>query len=305
MEKLSTIDKRLDIASKFLGLSFKVGILLGGIILLFYCYRIEYFPEGATVGDGMVFLFIVAAFGGLYAFFTLCLLSLGILLRPIWELIQKAIIKAGLLWASVFNKEITPQPIHFIKGDSSIIVFALFGLLMIVMFGLYEPRVIGTLALTSFGCAALASAYKESSLKIKKLETDRDGLLNKDTSLSVEERDEKLGKLKTFQMAIISIIFLLPLLVGGVSGKLLDGAMRLTNVKEDKVSVHIKKPYSDLLVTSGVAYDSSPMGKDYVLFPGVSILMNGIGVNTVIETSVKDKSRKWSIPKNSIYVEMR
>ena len=305
MEELNKIDKQLDIASKILGLAFKIGIFLGGLILLFYCYRIEYFPEGATVGDGLVFLFILAAFGGLYTFFTLCLLSLGILLRPAWEIMQKIIINVGLCVSNLFKKEITPQPIKFIKGDSSIFIFALFGLLMIAMFGLYEPKVIGTLVLTSFGCAAMAAAYKESSSKIINLEAERDSVINKDDSLSSEENNEKLRKLKTFQMATVFIIFLLPLLVGGVSGKLLDGAMRLANVKEDHANIHVKKPYSELLVTSGITPKQSAMGKDYSLFTNVNILMNGIGINTVIAISENDSHRKWSIPKNSIYVEMR
>ena len=305
MEELNKINKQLDIASKILGLAFKIGIFLGGLILLFYCYRIEYFPEGATLGDGLVFLFIVTAFGGLYTFFTLCLLSLGILLRPAWEIMQKIIINTGLWVSGIFKKEIIPQQIKFIKGDSSLFIFALFGLLMIVMFRLYEPKVIGTLVLTLFGCAAMAAAYKESSSKIIKLEADRDSLLNKDHSLSIEEKNEKISKLKTFQLATIFIIFLLPLLVGGVSGKLLDGAMRLANVREDQVNVHIKKPYSELLVTSGITPKQSPMGKDYSLFSNVNILINGIGVNTVIAISAKNSYRKWSIPKSSIYVETR
>ncbi|CAI8721341.1 protein of unknown function [Methylocaldum szegediense] len=48
---LKTIESQVDFASKLLSLAFKIGVLLGGACLLFYCYRLDYFPVGLSVGD--------------------------------------------------------------------------------------------------------------------------------------------------------------------------------------------------------------------------------------------------------------
>src|SRR5699024_10521964 len=85
VKKIEELDKKLDVLGKILSFSFKLGVLVGGSVLLFYCWKIGYFPQDASVGDGFLFIILAIAFGGVYLFFVMCLTSLGLLLRPVWH----------------------------------------------------------------------------------------------------------------------------------------------------------------------------------------------------------------------------
>jgi len=63
MERLNLIDKSLDAFSKLLSVSFKISVILGAGCLLGYSLKIGSFPEGVTVGDAIIFIFIFLCFG--------------------------------------------------------------------------------------------------------------------------------------------------------------------------------------------------------------------------------------------------
>ena len=92
MEKIEKLDKKLDVIGKILSLAFKLGVVVGGAVLLFYCWKIGYFPQDASVGDGLLFILLAIAFSGAYLFFVVCLTSLGLLLRPVWHGLQSLLV---------------------------------------------------------------------------------------------------------------------------------------------------------------------------------------------------------------------
>jgi|GEM_PF-2973646 len=306
MQQLNRLDKQLDIIIKLFTLSFKIGILIGGSALLFYCLKIGYFPEGVSIGDGLVLILIAIAFGGIYLFFVACLTSLGIFLRPAWSMGQ--IIYSWILskYNTLFNKRKSFEPFEFIKGDFSLFFLALLGLLMIWGFGLSEPKVVITLLLSCFGCALLAGKYKKNNDRLAELEFDQNAVIQSSGGATQNVQDFKeIGRIKKHQVQLVFGILIAPLLIGGISDKLLVGSMTLIKVRGDNSIIHIKTPYSTLIEKDlGINGGESTFGAEYKSYKNLKVLMHGIGTNTFIEVPTNENTnpKKIAVPKSDIYV---
>jgi hypothetical protein len=212
-------------------------------VLLFYCWGIGYFPRDISVGDGLLFILFAIAFGGVYMFFFMSLTSLGISLRPLWHGLQRLFLLLLKGYEKVTGKETNYTPFVIEKGGLELLVFAIFGLFFIWGFSLADIKVLSTLVMCTWGCALLWSSYQQNSREIDQLE-------NKESV--TEEETKRLARLNNFQPVALGIILVIPLLIGGVSGKLLDGAMRLANVRADTATIHIKEPYVKFAKINGV-----------------------------------------------------
>ena len=82
---------------------------------------------------------------------------------------------------------------------------------------------------------------------------------------------------------LIVVIFFIPLLVGGISGKLADGAMRLVGARAESAIVHLKEPYKTYASLHGLPGEESQFGEDYQALHNVVVLFNGFGRDVVIE----------------------
>ncbi|MBD2783996.1 hypothetical protein ID858_07990 [Xenorhabdus sp. DI] len=61
-------------------------------------------------------------------------------------------------------------------------------------------------------------------------------------------------------------LLVIPLVIGGVSGKLLDGAMRLANVRTNATVEHIKEQYVKYATEYGLKGKKSDFGSEYAKF---------------------------------------
>ena len=94
----------------------------------------------------------------------------------------------------------------------------------------------------------------------------------------------------------------MPLAVGGVSGQLLDGAMRLARVRIEGALIHVKPPYAALFPAHLQAHDvATPPG--YTSFRGAALLWTGLGTSTVVQFQDAPRKRILDIPNDSMIVE--
>lgn len=297
MKELNTLDKNLDMISKALSLAFKLGVILGCSVFLSYCWRIGYFPRDVSVGDGLLFIMVAIAFGGIYLFFTLCLTNLGILLRPLWHGLQSTFQFALKLFNKVTNKNIEYRPFRVEQGRFENFVFAIFGLLFVWGFSQNNLKVFTTLMLSMWACAFMWSTHQQNSIEIRSIESKDD---------SSDDEKAKAERLRSHQLLLMIVIVSTPLFIGGVSDKLLDGAMRLANIRTEKAVVHIKEPYITYASESGVTGSKSNFGEKYTRIEDVIILFNGFGGNVVIKAkSGSNNYVNLTIPADHVYIIAR
>ena len=296
MKKIEELDKKLDVLGRILSSAFKLGVLIGGAVLLFYCWKIGYFPQDVSVGDGFLFILLAIAFGGVYLFFVMCLTSLGLSLRPVWHGLQRLFLLSLKGYEKITGKTASYTPFTIEKGGFELFIFAVFGLFFIWGFSLSDIKVLATLVLSVWGCALLWSTYQQNSREID--------LLERGDSLTDDEL-KNLKRKADFQPFLLGGILVIPLLIGGVSGKLLDGAMRLANVRADTAIVHLKEPYVKYAAEYGIEGVQSNFGSEYSKFENTSILFNGFGKNIVIEVMGSDGRVSLVIPSDHAYIVQR
>jgi len=118
-----------------------------------------------------------------------------------------------------------------------------------------------------------------------------------------KEANDDVSKISLLLYSLIVIIALLPLLVTSVTGKLLEGAMHLAQVRIEQSVLYVKYPYSSLLPETLI--NSAATAQDFVAFKDVTILFQGIGSNTVIEFKEGEYFRQLRIPNDSVIVEKK
>lgn len=292
-EIMNLSNDRVQLASNFLSLFFKSGLALGGVVFISCCLKIGYFPQDASFGDSVIFIFLAITFSLLYSFFVYCLTNLGIAARPFWY----ALLKIGTLVITGFNKitgkNVQPFSFTIEKADTPVYVAAAFGLFFVVLLSHFTLKILLPLICCSWLCALIWSLS---------LEKYRDAtMLQQKDDLASEDR-KKLKELKKTQLFLLFFIFLIPLTMGGVTGKFLDGAMRFANLRTDSVAVHIKAPYTTFMAENGLSGKASNFGNDYLEYNDVTVLLQSIGKNVVIEKNNGKSDITLPIPADNIFI---
>ncbi|MFZ3003933.1 MAG: hypothetical protein WA071_26710 [Undibacterium umbellatum] len=88
------------------------------------------------------------------------------------------------------------------------------------------------------------------------------------------------------------IILIVPLLIGGISGQLLEASMRAAHIRIEKTSIYLKEPYATLLPKS-LSKSSLNTPKDYLMFDEIKILFTGFGKTTVITFPDEKNGVTW------------
>ncbi|HEY2454480.1 MAG TPA: hypothetical protein VGI71_18065 [Scandinavium sp.] len=290
---MEDFEDRIDTVNNVLSLFVKVGVAFGGAVFLLYCLRIGYFPQDVSISDGLLFLLLAVVFGVLYLLFLVCLTSLGLALRPAWCGIYKCIFIALRGYNKVTGKSIALPSFSLDKLRVEFYFFALLGVWFIVGFSFTDIYALITLPLCTWGCALMWTAFQNNRRKIMEL----------DDKLYVKLTDNlKLKSIEHQQSFIIIMVLILPLLISGVTGKLLDGAMRLANIRNDAATVHVKDPYANYISAYGLKGEKSSFGPDFAKFDGIPVLFSGFGKNVVIELTSPAGAVSFAIPSDSIYL---
>lgn len=294
---ISTLESTAESLLKITGAALKLSIALGSACVIIYALRVGHFPQGLTLGDGLLFMLAASCFGIVYAMFVGCLVSLGIVLsivtRPIFnfvfELIQKKINP---------KKELAYEMALFHWGA---IPFALVAVVLIWVFGQRDIVAYWNLPLLSIALYVFFSIAKSAGTQYR----GHERLLN--SVIVTPEKDElqssgEAGKQKSAYLVNIAVVMLLPLVMGGVSGLLMDGAMRMAKVRIEHAAVYMKAPYSALMPDALVAKEAkAPEG--YKAYAGVTVQFKGFGNTTVIAFKDGGLQRQLDVPNDQIIVE--
>lgn len=296
---LKTIESRVDFVSKLLSFAFKIGVMLGGACLLFYCYRLNYFPVGLSIGDGFLLILLATSFGIVYGLFVISLTALGLWLTPILRPIQKLVFSIH----QRFAKHRSNEPLELVSPDFNAVIFGFFGIVFIAAIYQVEPSAVWTLPATSFLLGVVFAAYQKASSRLGEvLKMEAAKVLPPANESRVLHLDKE--RMKTARALSLIALFTTPLFVGGVSGVLLEGAMRFANIKKGPSYVMLRTPYSTF-VPPRLQAKQSPQVPDYTAFEGVDVMFSGMGQRSVIEFKNDKKAQRLEIPNESILVVPR
>lgn len=292
-------EKNIESVSKLLTLISKLGVVLGGTCVLIYSLRINYFPQDLSVGDGLLFLMAAACFGLIYLFFIGTSVSFGIFLSPLIQSILKIV-----FWVRNSVQKTKVKPMHPLAPfDWSTVVPSLGYVMLMHALGTQDSSAYWTLPLLSIGIFFFYSIYTSSGKTLKNIAMIKGSLVHtEDKEVCGKSGDtEKHQRNQLF--AIVSIL-VMPLIVGGVSGQLLDAAMRFAHVRIEKPVVYVKEPYASLLPRA-LTTDIHIAPKEYTAFNGIVILFKGFGKTTVVSFKDGVSSRKLEIPNDQLIIEDR
>lgn len=293
---LTTLHVKSDSFEKLLSsiitTGFKLSTLIGGGLMLYYCFKIGYFPTDLSISDTFIFIALSVVFG---LFYGLTLLALKILFNLMFS---------SLLYLNVkyikFNKTVAFS--NFIRGKYKFSPDIIFGLvftclwlgfmLFIKIIDFFD--ILGVLAVFF----VIVVFYEAMIIRIKEKRVNS-GLGLKDVN-SIREKE-------FLNISIFFIAILLLITLGMKVEGFVNSSMQILNLANMDVSVHVQQPYDQYLVEYDVNTNESSFGNDYVSSENVDVLMQGIGSNVVLSIPQKVENNnigkvKIIIPRDKVHI---
>lgn len=250
-----------------------------------------HYPQGVSIGDGLLFLITALCFGFVYLIFTALLTATGILFSPILKLLLNLWIRLSTTRKKkIVKPAIKLEPITFFSA-----VLGLFGILFIFLLGHKSPMEHAPLALLPIALYMIYSGYTDTVNKIRILERSA-----KTFTLEGQNFNNELDGFKQQRIIVGTLLIAIPLIVGGVTTDLLTKSMQLAKIRIENATVYVKSPYSSLLPNP---LDSKL--NEFKKFEHVTIAFRGVGNTTLIETFNEDTYTKLEIPNESIIIESK
>lgn len=291
---ISSLESTVESLSKIAGAAFKFVVAVGGICVITYAMQVGHFPQGISLGDGLLFLLAAACFGGAYALFVAFILSLGICLSPVLRPVLKLIFR-------LFDKVSgAPQRPMCKLADFNwfSVPFFLIGLIFILGLGVDDVFVYGVMLLLSI------LLYVFYSIAMDTGERYRSNARLMSVAIETPEKErllraEQVENFRNVQLVCIATIAIMPLFVSGAFGYILNDSMRLAQVRIENPIIYAKAPYSTMLPNELTISDArSPEG--YTAYKGVTVLFKGFGSTTVVSFPDNGKPRQLDIPNELI-----
>ena len=293
---LEQLSKNIEGLLTVMTLASKMGIFIGGICVLAYSLKIGYFPQGLTVGDGLLFMLTAASFGVIYIFFIASLVALGVTASPLIRSLTKM-----YLWTYKFRSTPKPTQVYdYAKFKWTYVAFAFFGILFVWALGNKDHSAYWNLPILSVAIYFFYSLYLSSGEKIKDLENSLVSVFKADEKNS--SSIEKIEYLRKAQIFSLGVILVLPMFLGGVTGQLLDGAMRQAHVRIENSIVFVKEPYATLIPVAARS-TFQPLPDQYVKFEKITVLFKGLGTTTVLSFVEGAVEKRLEIPNDQLIVE--
>jgi len=296
----SSLEQNLESLSRMAATASKIGILAGAICVIGYSLRISHFPQDISVGDGFLFLMAAACFGAVYVLFIASFVALGIFLSPFIRYVVKLFVWG---YESLHKRKIGEPFYEFAPFDWSAAIFSPFWILFMLVLGSSDSNAYWHLPLLSVSLYVVYSIYRSSGNKIAKIEEVNNSLMDTDEKRGIARfgNPQKFRRVQLFSLASILIV---PLVISGYTGQLLDAAMRLANIRIEKPIIYVKEPYSSLIPKSAIATNVIAP-KDYTAFDKTVVLFKGFGKTTVISIQDGVFTRRLEIPNDQVIVEDR
>jgi hypothetical protein len=290
---LQEFGQRIEALLKGLTLISKLAILVGGICISAYSLRIGHFPQGLSIGDGVLFMLAAACFGMVYLFFVGSLVSLGVVMSPLIKFGVKA-----YLFTYKFRSARKPNQVYeFAKIGWIHGMFSIFAISTILLLGRNNENAYWNLPLLAVAMYFCYSTYSSAGEKIKELRKNVNSLVQIDSTMASGK--EKLENLWKAQVISLGMMLAMPVFVSGVTGQLLDAAMRGAHIRIEKSNILVKTPYSALLPAVRRA-KKQVVPEQYVEFENLSVLFTGLGTATVVSFIEDGKEKQLEIPNDSM-----
>jgi Flp pilus assembly pilin Flp len=266
--------------SKAFGL---IGVVIGAILVIYYCGSINFYPSGLTIADTLFFLWVVAIFGFYYsavafAFFIASTFWVAVFARPINFILKLAKNKTDIViplpksdWFMVFGGGLIANLLilgaSYINGHPLISVF-------------------GALFLIGFLYTLIENVSNNFSSSNKLLDA-------KGQPINVKPIDPQLIK-NIFYV----LIYAAPLLLAQVGGSVTRTTFETMGVRQEGVDLYIEvKEYKSILnnyeregLISGLECG------EVCIVKNVNILFTNIGTNTKLEMRGKNGSIQLVLP---------
>ncbi|MFJ4192663.1 hypothetical protein [Pseudomonas sp. NPDC089534] len=293
MKDASTdLGRQIDTAMKLLSLSAKVGLLVGGGSIVGYLLMNGHYPQGVSLGDGLLFLVSAFSFGIVCLYFSVSITAVGILLSPILA----PAVKLAVRVVNRFREQKIASPVTQQKIGFPAVFFGICGL-AIIYFLARRSLVdhLPLIVLPVFQCI-MYSALVEQNEKM------RQAKLQAEPQPEPAPQDNKpsldLHHLRKSRAILAGIILVVPILMGGVTSDLLQLAMSFAKIRIDHATILVKAPYANLLPNP-----KESKIDNFKTFEKATVIFRGVGNTTLIEMRTPDTATRLEIPNDSIIIE--
>lgn len=286
-----SLEKNIDRMSKIATAIAKLGVVIGALCITIYSLRIHHFPQDLSLSDGLLLFMMGSCFGIIYLLIIISFMNLGIVFSPIIKLIFKLI-----AWISnSFTSKKTVVKYQLAPFNWTSIPLSVVAIILIFKLGEKEPFLYFSLSILTVGLYLFYSIYMSCAEKIK-----NNHALVTDVNKSMTNKFECEHN-KRVQLISLFVIVFTPLFASGISGAILDAAMRATNIRIESSTVYIKEPYSSL-IPKDLILDNLMAPKEYIALNKATILFTGFGKNTIISFNNDRKVEKIKIPNDHIII---
>ncbi|WP_437890427.1 hypothetical protein [Phytobacter sp. V91] len=266
----------IDKSNKMIKSLAPLSILVGGIILMMYFHTIGYFAYDISIGDGLYLISIAATFGMLYIIFIGVMTCAGLTVtnRLIWKPLNNLLnfIEGKFGVKNILNDaldfKVKTEPVMWLLGTIGTIWILLMSVDQISKFDL--KGIISLLSTTLF-CALGWNGLND---------------------IFSSERQKSIS---------LMTLFILPLLLSGANTSLMNGTMRLLNIRQEHITIHLKKPYIAYAKEYGFNGSHSDFGDEYLKYTNFNAVFTGPGKSTVISPQ-NDKHTTLVIPNESLVI---
>ncbi|WP_085633458.1 hypothetical protein [Pseudomonas sp. R16(2017)] len=286
MKDASTdLGKQIDTAMKLLSLSAKVGLLVGGGSIVGYLLMNGHYPQGVSLGDGLLFLVSAFSFGIVCLYFSISITAVGILLSPILA----PAVRLAVRVVNRFKEQKITSPVTQQKIGFPAVFFGICGLAIIYF--LARRSLIDHLpliVLPVFQCVMYAALVEQNEkMRLAKLQAESD-----------PQETTDLHPIRKSRAILAGIILIVPILMGGVTSDLLQLAMSFAKIRIDHATILVKAPYANLLPNP-----KESKIDNFKTFEKATVIFRGVGNTTLIEMRTPDTATRLEIPNDSIIIE--
>lgn len=279
----------------------KVGIVVGGSGLILYSLHIGRFPQGLTVGDGLLLIMVAGCVGVLFASLIGGLIGLG------------GAVTAPVRWGARFlkrqnawiEKKLSAPHIPFPGVSVISIGFAFAGAMWIYLLSVHGIARWWELLFLSIGLYFFYALYMFAGSQLAARE--RLGLWSPvpESARAIERRSTaELRQIRTQLPPLIAMVTVLVISLNGTGWLLLDIAMTLSHVRSERSLVFLKAPYRDMIPPALAAKDAVA-APEYAAFSGIVILFAGFGTSTAIEYADKGVIHQLDVPNDHLIIVQR
>jgi len=275
---------------------------IGGICWVKYINEIGHFPEGVNVGDGITMYLVTSGFLFIYGIFLISTTALGsILMSFLLPWIGKGISFSKKWLKPKQSKKNNFIIIHHFEKmrEGHLIAPSIIGTLLILTISKSVSQLL--LLIT---CAAAQGIFYGIYLQHNKNVAYNKLGLNENNHPTMPNDENQLVKFKFILVAIIiSIPSLFTTKFSNIS--FVDAAFNFSHLRKESATVHIKSPWSGKINRMNNKPSQSFLGRDYLEYKGVKVLLQSIGSSVIIELpGGEDKVLSTlAIPKEAIFVE--